>query len=70
MSEPANERTVNVKQAMALCGVSARTVYLWVQKGKVRFKKTTGGGLRIYESSLWQPEKLQDAEKRDPSSST
>jgi excisionase family DNA binding protein len=46
--------TVNIRQAAALVGVSRRTIYHWLKAGKLETRRTIGGGLRIYEDSLWQ----------------
>jgi predicted site-specific integrase-resolvase len=48
---------VSIKQAMAIVGVGRRTMYNWMDAGKVTFKLTAGGGRRILVSSLWQTTK-------------
>jgi len=54
MTEP--ERTLSVRQAAEASGVSVRCIYNWLQQGKLRFKRTVGGSVRIFESSLWLPD--------------
>jgi excisionase family DNA binding protein len=51
-----SERTLNIQQAMAVAGVSRRTIYNWIAAGKLTYRRTAGGSLRILESSLWQPD--------------
>ena len=48
------ERVVNIMQACALAGVSRRTIYNWLNAGRLRYARTAGGAIRIVESSLWQ----------------
>jgi excisionase family DNA binding protein len=48
------ERVVNIMQACALAGVSRRTIYNWLNAGRLRCVRTAGGAIRIVESSLWQ----------------
>lgn len=47
-------RTVSIKEACGIVGVSKRTIYNWLNAGKLEFKRTAGGSIRIVESSLWQ----------------
>lgn len=48
------ERTVNIPQACELAGVSRRTIYHWMAKGKVKYVRTAGGLVRIFASTLFQ----------------
>ena len=43
---------VKVDEAAALCRVSSRTIYRWVETDKVHFVETPQGGLLICLSSL------------------
>jgi excisionase family DNA binding protein len=43
---------VNLAQACAIAGVSRRTIYYWLQLGKVEAVRTAGGALRIYADTL------------------
>jgi len=45
--------TVNILQASERCGVSRRTIYNWMAKGKIQYLRTAGGAIRIFEDSLW-----------------
>lgn len=66
------ERTISITQAMAVVGVSRRTIYNWLKAGKLRYRRTVGGTVRIYEGSLWasdSAEKVQPSAKLDTSSS-
>lgn len=42
----------NIAQACAMAGVSRRTIYYWMQLGKVEFVRTAGGQVRIYADTL------------------
>ena len=54
---PMNERrkTVSLRQAGELAGVSRRTIYNWIERGKVTYIRTASGSIRIFEDSLWRP---------------
>lgn len=43
---------VNLVQACAIAKVSRRTMYYWLQLGKVEYVRTAGGALRIYADTL------------------
>lgn len=49
-------RTVSIIEAAAETGVSRRTIYNWLGAGKLQFKRTAGGSIRIYADSLWREE--------------
>lgn len=53
---PPQERTLSIKQACEEVGVCRRTIYNWVNSGKVLTLRTAGGSLRILHSSLWREE--------------
>ena len=46
--------TVTIRQACALVHVSRRTIYNWIAAGKIDYKRTAGGHIRILTESLWQ----------------
>jgi excisionase family DNA binding protein len=46
--------TVSIKQACACVGVSRRTIYNWIEAGKVEYVRTAGGAVRIFEDTLWR----------------
>lgn len=46
---------VTLKEAMALCKVSRRTVYNWVQMGKVEVASRPREGVRIFKDTLFKP---------------
>jgi excisionase family DNA binding protein len=54
ISMASDERTLSIQQATAVAGVSRRTIYNWLHAGKLTYKRTVGGSIRIFESSLWQ----------------
>ena len=47
---------VSIKQAQALVGVSRRTIYNWLKAGKLRYRRTASGSIRIDQASLWAGE--------------
>jgi excisionase family DNA binding protein len=47
---------LKIHEAMALCGVSRRTIYHWMAKGRLTVLRTAGGGPRILASSLFRDE--------------
>lgn len=52
------EQTVTIVQAAKLCGVTRRTIYNWLDKGKVSYQdfwRTPGGSIRIRVSALLKP---------------
>lgn len=46
--------TLTIMKACAVVGVSRRTVYNWISKGKVEYIRTAGGSIRIFADSLWR----------------
>lgn len=46
---------VNIAQAVAIAGVTRRTIYNWINAGKLRYTRTAGGRLRIDPASLFLP---------------
>jgi excisionase family DNA binding protein len=44
------------RDAMALCGVTRRTLYRWLAQGRLTVMRTAGGRLRILASSLFRDE--------------
>ena len=59
-------RLVNSVQAAAIAGISRRTLYLWVQLGRVEVTRTASGQLRIFADSLFR----RDPRGRKPRSAT
>jgi excisionase family DNA binding protein len=52
---PTHEReTVTIKRAQEIVGVSRRTIYNWIQAGKIGYARTAGGSVRIFVDTLWQ----------------
>lgn len=47
-------QTVSIPKACELMAVSRRTIYNWIAAGKVQYKRTAGGSIRIYVDSLWR----------------
>jgi excisionase family DNA binding protein len=45
---------ITIKEATALAGVSRRTVYNWLQNGRLDFVRTAGGSVRIVTASLFR----------------
>ena len=60
-----NRRVVNIGQAMTLTGVSRRTIYNWLNSGKVEYVRTPGGSVRIFTDTLWnQDEPTRQVDQR------
>ena len=49
-----DRRADSINTATELVGVSRRTLYNWIQQGKVEFRRTAGGSVRIYVDTLWR----------------
>ena len=47
-------RTFSIIQVCDKLGVSRRTVYNWINAGKVEYVRTPGGKIQIFADSLWQ----------------
>lgn len=46
--------TLSVNQACVVAGVSRRTIYNWLDAGKIEWIRTAGGGRRIFKDSLFR----------------
>jgi excisionase family DNA binding protein len=55
MDQPMYRPTVSILQACDLVHVSRRTIYNWMETGKVEYVRTAGGSVRIFEDTLWRP---------------
>lgn len=53
-SSTGERRTVSIMKACEIVGVSRRTIYNWMDLGKVQFCRTAGGSVRIFEDTLWR----------------
>jgi excisionase family DNA binding protein len=49
-----NRPVVSVNEACALVDVSRRTIYNWVEAGKVEYVRPVGGSIWIFPDSLWR----------------
>lgn len=45
--------TVSIMQACEICKVSRRTIYNWINAGKLAYRRSPGGLIRIFTDSLW-----------------
>lgn len=45
---------VSIKQASEIVGVSRRTIYNWLDDGKLEYLRTAGGAVRIFTDTLWR----------------
>lgn len=52
--DPARQPTLSVMKAMKEVEVSRRTIYNWIDAGKVEWLRTAGGSIRIVTDSLWR----------------
>jgi len=46
--------SLSITKAAALVDVSRRTIYNWLDSGKLEFKRTAGGSIRIFTDTLWR----------------
>ncbi len=53
--------TLTILEACKVVGVSRRTIYVWLNAGKLEYKRTAGGSIRIYTDSLWQKPAASEA---------
>ena len=49
-----DRQTLSILQACAHVGVSRRTIYNWINSGKVEYVRTAGGSIRIFADTLWR----------------
>lgn len=56
MTPDIRRERVNINQAAAIAGVSRRTVYNWIEAGKLEYVRTAGGAIRIYVDTLLRKE--------------
>lgn len=49
-----DRQTLSIMKAAEVVGVSRRTIYNWMNAGKVEFIRTAGGSVRIFVDSLWR----------------
>lgn len=54
MTPMMDRQTLSILQACAHVGVSRRTIYNWINSGKVEYVRTAGGAVRIFADSLWR----------------
>jgi excisionase family DNA binding protein len=57
----ADRKTISINRACELVGVSRRTIYDWIARGKVEYVRTAGGSVRIFADTLWQPPNYLDS---------
>ncbi len=62
----AEREIVTVAEACEICRVSRRTIYMWLQAGKIESIRTAGGQRRIYVDTLFRPDISSDDEAVSP----
>lgn len=66
MKAPSAERTlVNIAAACRLADVSRRTLYNWMNAGKVEYIRTAGGARRVYVDTLFREGSLRPTVLRE-----
>lgn len=58
-------QTVSIMGACAMVGVSRRTIYNWIEAGKVEYRRTAGGSIRIFVDTLWREPDGSTLNERD-----
>ncbi len=53
-TEAVTRQTVSINQAAARAGVTRRTIYHWIEDGRVEYVRTAGGAIRIFVETLWR----------------
>lgn len=51
---PSGRFTLTIKEAAAAADVSRRTIYNWIEEGKIDWIRVPSGKIRIFEDSLWK----------------
>lgn len=46
---------LTIYEAAVAVGVSRKTIYNWLESGKIEAVRTAGGQIRIYADTLWRP---------------
>jgi predicted site-specific integrase-resolvase len=59
------EKTVSIKKAGELAGVCKKTIYNWMEAGKIEFVRNASGHVRIFASTLFKSGSDRDAAKSD-----
>jgi excisionase family DNA binding protein len=49
-----NRQAISIAQACTLVSVSRRTIYNWIDAGKIEYVRTAGGSIRIFADSLFR----------------
>jgi excisionase family DNA binding protein len=52
--QDAERPTVTIMKACELVSVSRRTIYNWLAAGKLDYRRTAGGSVRIFVDTLWR----------------
>lgn len=58
MANQENEPELSIAEAQQIAGVSRRTIYHWLHAGKVKYRRTAGGSIRIFRASLFTDVKV------------
>jgi excisionase family DNA binding protein len=54
-ADPAGRRLLTISEAAGYCGVSANSIYRWMERVRVEWVLTAGRKRRIYRDSLASP---------------
>lgn len=60
----ADRHTVSIAEACGLVGVTRRTIYNWMDSGKVAYVRTAGGSVRIFSDTLWREPESRVSRRR------
>lgn len=60
----ADRHTVSIAEACGIVGVTRRTIYNWMDSGKVAYVRTAGGSVRIFSDTLWREPESRPRRRR------
>jgi excisionase family DNA binding protein len=57
VTEQPTDPTLTVDDAALKMDVSRRTIYNWLNAGRLKYRRNAGGRIRIFAESLWREER-------------
>jgi excisionase family DNA binding protein len=65
-ADPAGRRLLTIGEAAGYCGVSANSIYRWMERERVEWVLTAGRKRRIYQDSLASPGRAESGPELEP----